>query len=178
MMHRILKCLALLPGFACCAVALAQYSDPPRTFIGRKFWYEPAHESYVKTEFHRVPNFDKGMFNIQKKTQFEVLASSRGWYKLRLEVGGYGDPTAFVPGLILRSRLYTPKITESYQESFRRAAFFEEDPDIIRKRLMPAVDPAAKPSAPPPWKIRNRGFPPPGSQPPVEKPPAETTPKE
>ena len=182
MMHRFLKSIALLLGVACCALAFAQSIDPPQKYVGRKLWYEPEHERYSKTEFHRVPNFDKGMFLIQKKTRFEVLAVGRGWFKLRLDGNLYNDPTAYIPVRILRSRLYTPRITESYQESFRKASIFEEDPEIIRKRLAPAVDPAAKSTVLPPWKIRNRGFPPPGSQPPGSQPPdgqapPETTPQ-
>ena len=163
MMHRVLNSIALLLGLACCAAAFAQRVNSPDYYINRKFWYEPEHDKNVRTEFHRTPKFDEGVFFLTKKTKFQVLGASRGWFQLRLESGAFSSNTAYMPVRLLRSRLYVPTLTESFQESFRRASIFDEDPDIIRKRLEAAGKAPPKPAAPPPWKIRNRGFPPPGS---------------
>jgi hypothetical protein len=165
-MHRISPFVAVLLGLACCAGAFAQGSDSPGSYIGRKYWYEPTHEKYAPVEFHRVPDFDRGIFNIHKKSRFEVVEASRGWLKLRFESSAYGENIAYLPARMLRSRLYAPTIGETLQETFRKAAIFEEDPDVIQRRLDAGAKPAAKRSTPPPWVIRNRGIAPPASPPP------------
>lgn len=160
-MNRLPAFVALLLGLACCAGAFAQRIDEPKYYIGRKFWYEPEHDKNVPTEFYRAPSFDTPVFRLSKKTKFEIQGIGRGWFKLRFDSGPFSDATAYMPVRLLRSRLYVPKITESYVESFRRASIFDEDPDIIARRLEAAGKVVPKSAAPPPWKIRNRGFPPP-----------------
>lgn len=163
--------LAALLGLACCACAFGQ-SDLPDRYLGRKYWYEPEHEKYVQTEFYRLPNFDKGSFTISKKTQFAVAEYARGWFRLRFESGAAKGSFGYIPSRMLRTRLYEPKLTESVQETFRKASIFEEDPEVIRKRLERAAAVAPKgPVTPPPWVIKRRPIPPleqPPPQPPSE----------
>jgi hypothetical protein len=176
MMHRISKFLALLLGLACGAGAFAQPSDLPETYIGRKYWYEPKHEEYAPIQFHRVPDFDKGKFTLLTKSKFEVLAYSRGWFRLRFESGAYGENfiVAYVPALILRSRLYAPTITEPLQQAFYAAAIFEEDPDLLKLRLNQASKSTGKTTAEqPPWKIRRHAIAPSASPAPPLSPPPE-----
>lgn len=176
MMHRISKFIALLLGLACGAGAFAQPSDLPATYIGRTYWYEPKHEEHAPIQFHRVPDFDKGKFELATKSKFEVLEYARGWFRLRLESGAYGENIiiAYLPALILRSRLYAPKITEPFQEAFYKAAIFEEDPDLLRKRLDQAGRPPARTTPEqPPWKIRKRAIVPSASPAPPVSPPSE-----
>ena len=174
MMHRISKFLALLLGLACGAGAFAEPSDSPQAYIGRKYWYEPKHEEYAPIQFHRVPDFDKGKFELLAKSRFEVVAYKRGWFMLRLESTTSGENTAYLPALILRSRLYAPTIMESFKEAFYKAAIFEEDPDLLKKRLDQAAKPAGKTTAePPPWKIRKRAIAPSASPAPPVSPPSE-----
>jgi hypothetical protein len=165
-MNRISTFVALLVSLTCCAGVFAQGSDSPGTYIGRKYWYEPAHEKYAPVEFHRVPDFDRGMFNIQKKSKFEVVETSRGWLKLRFESSAYSENIAYLPVRILRSRLYAPTVGETVRETFRKAAIFEEDPDVIQRRLDAVAVPAEKSTTPPPWVIRNRRVAPPAPTPP------------
>lgn len=158
MTHGPSRFIAALLGVACSAVAFAQSSMDPQKYIGHKYWYEPEHAKFVRVEFHRVPRFDQGMVNVYKKTKFEVMSFEGVFFLVRFEHSISGTTNAYLPLRTLRSRLYVPKITESFHETFRKAAFFEEDPDVIRRRLDQPSKPAANTPAPPPaWQIRNRG---------------------
>jgi hypothetical protein len=158
MTRRISSFIAALLVLICCAAAYAQSADPPEKYVGRKFWYEPEHAKYWHVEFLIAPRFDRGTVKVSKKTQFEVTAVKGNLFMVRFEPGTYGVNTAYLPVRTMRSRLYAPKITESFYESFQNAAFFEEDPVVIKRRLDRAGTPAAKsPAAPPPWQIRHRG---------------------
>ena len=143
--------IAVLIGLACCSFAFGQASESIHYYLGRTFWYEPAHEKYAPIHFHRVPDFDREAFNLSKKTKFEIIAARRGWFQLRLEPGAPGGSTAFIPMLILRKRLYAPSADEPYRLTFRNSSIFDEDPDAIQARFDAADKPLVPASKPRPW---------------------------
>ena len=122
---------------------------------GHSFWYEPAHDKWVATEFYKSPTFEAPLIHFKRKTRIHVLADRKGWLAIRIVAGPVNASPVFMPIRMFKSRLYKAGSAVEFGDArvaFARASLFEDDPDVLKRRFDSKDDeskemPKAKPSA-------------------------------
>ncbi len=131
----------------------AQMLDP-ETFVGRTYWFEPAHEKYAPTNFYRSPAIDAATLRITRRDRLRVMDAKKGWLAIGIASLPGAPPQAYLPIRIFRSRLYQRAGVWDTYDTFARASIFEDDPDVL-KRKFESRDPRSASAASgklPPWQ--------------------------
>ncbi len=117
---------------------------------GQIFWVRPTPDVFRRLEFYRQPNLRAVSFYPPTKKSFRVIDVTRGWIKLNF-IGSFSQfEEAFIPLGYLKRNTYSYKTYNEY--AFKRATFFNEDPDEIKQR---AAAVAATPTIP---TIKNKSI--------------------
>ena len=99
---------------------------------GQIFWVRPTPEVFRRLEFYRQPNLNAVTFYPQGKKSFRIVNVTRGWIKLNFINSFSQFEEAFLPLGYLKRNTYSSKTYNDY--AFKRATFFNEDPDQIKER--------------------------------------------
>lgn len=132
-------CTLALLFFA--AAAPAQVYDYDE-LAGQVFWARPTPEMFRRLEFYRQPYLNAVSFYPQGKKSFRIVNVTRGWIKLNFINSFSQFEEAFIPLGYLKRNTYSSRTYNDY--AFKRATFFNEDPDQIEQRAkemmtLPAV---------------------------------------
>ena len=123
--------------------ATAQHFDFDE-LAGQIFWVRPTPEVFRRLEFYRQPNLNAVTFYPQSKRSFRIVDVTRGWIKLNF-IGSFSQfEEAFIPLGYLKRNTYSYKTYNEY--AFKRATFFNEDPDEIKQRRTAAAALSTVPS--------------------------------
>jgi hypothetical protein len=126
------------------ATASAQGYDYDE-LAGQVFWVRPTPEVFRRLEFYRQPNLNAVSFYPQGKKSFRIVNVTRGWIKLNFINSFSQFEEAFLPLGYLKRNTYSSKTYNEY--AFKRATFFNEDPDGIQERAKEATMSPASPTA-------------------------------
>jgi hypothetical protein len=128
------SCSLVLLFFAATASAQGFGYDE---LAGRVFWVRPTPEVFRRLEFYRQPNLNAVTFYPQGKKSFRIVNVNRGWIKLNFVSSFSQFEEAFIPLGYLKRNTYSDKTYNEY--AFKRATFFNEDPDEIQERAKEAT---------------------------------------
>jgi hypothetical protein len=128
------SCSLVLLFFAVAASAQGYDYDE---LAGQIFWVRPTPEVFRRLEFYRQPNLNAVTFYPPGKKSFRIVNVTRGWIKLNFINSFSQFEEAFIPLGYLKRNTYSDKTYNEY--AFKRATFFNEDPDQIQERAKEAA---------------------------------------
>ncbi len=125
--RRLLATIAAIAAVPAIAVYAEGFTEP--YWIGRTLWIKPAREAFRQIEFYTRPGLNNTSFVVNLKREFKIEGVYKGWVHVRFlqRYAAYGE--AFVPLGVLRRFIYRPPLPSRLE--YDRAAFFEEDPDVV-----------------------------------------------